>query len=812
LQAKQPKSKIQDGEAMFKNYLKIALRNLLRHKGYSFINVAGLAVGITCCLLILLFVQDELSYDRYHEKADRIYRLIVENQAEGKTFNNAISSAPMVPALLRDYPEIESAARFYPVDASVLVSYGDKRFYEEHFFYADAAAFEVFTFPFIKGDPKTALAEPYTVVLTEAMARKYFGVENPLGKILKLNMERDYLVTGVIQNVPKNSHLHFDFLASFQSLESILGEALQSWTYNPFFSYLLLPRDYAYRELDQKIAPLFEKNIGEQLQSLGWRLRPMLQPLTDVHLHPLGNEHGAPGDKRYVYIFSAIALFILVIACINFMNLATARSEMRAREVGMRKVLGSQQRQLVLQFIGESVFMALLATLIAAVLIELLLPAFNAIANRELAIDYRHNWPFVAGLLALTLFVGVIAGSYPAFFLSAIKPVEVFKSRAATGWRSFLSRQALVVFQFGISIILMIGTAVVYSQLDYMRNNKLGYDQEQVVVVPIKDSGLLAQRQIFKQALLQNAAISHVTYTSRYPGIGTFGTVAQRPDRPDVQVTDMKVLLTDVDYIETLNITLLAGRSFSEEMDTGAARAVILNQTAARALSWSAPAEAVGKIINALGNRSGIVIGVVKDFNFQTQHMRMQPLLLTPAPDRYAYAMMRIAAHDIGGTLEQIESAWAAFAPAWPFDYLFLDQNFDKQYRAEQRLGKIFGAFGGIAIFIACLGLFGLASFTAGRRTREIGIRKVLGATAPGVVQLLSREFVKLVLVANVIAWPVAYVVMNKWLQDFAYRIEMSWTVFAFAGGMALLIALLTVSTQAIKAALANPVEALRYE
>ncbi len=797
---------------MFKNYLKIALRNLLRHKGYSFINVAGLAVGITCCLLILLFVQDELSYDRYHEKAERIYRLIVENQAEGRIFNNALSSAPMVPALLRDYPEIESAVRFYPVDASVLVSHEDKRFYEERFFYADAAVFEVFTFPFIRGNPQTALVEPYTVVLTEATAHKYFGEEDPLGKILKLNLERDYLVTGVIKDVPNNSHLHFDFLASFQSLESILGEALQSWTFNPFFSYLLLPRDYPYRELDQKIASLFEKNIGEQLQSLGWRLRPLLQPLAGAHLHPLGNEYGAPGDIRYVYIFSAIAFFILVIACINFMNLATARSEMRAREVGMRKVLGSPQRQLVLQFIGESVLMALIATLFAVVLIELVLPYFNAIANRELAIDYASNWPFVAGLLALTLFVGVLAGSYPAFFLSAIKPLEVFRSRTATGLRSFLSRKALVVFQFGISIILMIGTFVVYNQLDYMRDKKLGYDQEQVVVVPIKDAGLLGQRQTFKHALLQNPAISHVSFTSRYPGIGTWGTVARRLDRTDIQVTDMKVLLTDFDFIETLNIALIAGRSFSEDLDAGATRSVILNETAARALGWSAPEEAVGQTINALGNRSGTIVGVVKDFHFQTLHMGMQPLLLTPEPDGYAYAMLRIAAHDMSGTLENIKTAWAAFAPQWPFDYLFLDQNFDKLYRSEQRLGKIFGAFGGIAVFIACLGLFGLASFTTGRRTREIGIRKVLGATATGIVQLLSREFVKLVLVANLIAWPVAYFVMNTWLQDFAYRVEMGWWVFALAGGLALLIALITVSTQAVKAALANPVEALRYE
>ncbi len=797
---------------MLKNYLKIALRNLLRHKGYSFINIAGLAVGITCCLLILLFVQDELSYDRYHEKADRIYRLVVENEAEGRVFQNALSSAPMVPALLRDYPEIESAARFYPVDASVLVSHGDKRFYEARFFYADAAAFEVFTFPFIKGDPQTALSAPNTVVLTEEMAHKFFGQEDPLGKIIKVDLQRDYLVTGVIKNIPNNSHLQFDFLASFQSLESILGEALQSWTYNPFFSYLVLPRDYPHHELDQKIASLFEKNIAEQLQSLGWCLQPFLQPLTDIHLHPLGNELNAQGDIRYVYIFSAIALFILVIACINFMNLATARSEMRAREVGMRKVLGSQQRQLVAQFIGESVLMALIATLIAVVLIELLLPSFNAVANRELAIDYRNNPLFVTGLLALTLFVGVLAGSYPAFFLSAIKPLEIFKSRTASGWRGFLSRKALVVFQFGISIILMIGTVVVYNQLDYMRNKKLGFDQEQVVVVPIKDAGLLEQRQMFKHTLLQNPSVSRVTFTSRYPGIGTWGTVARRPDRADVQVTDMKVLLTDFDYIETLDIVLAAGRSFSPQMDADTTRDLILNETAARALGWSAPEEAVGKTVDYFRNRSGTIIGVVKDFHFQTLHMGMQPLLLTPAPNRYAYAMLRIAAHDIGGTLEHVKRAWTAFAPQWPFEYLFLDDNFGKQYQAEQRLGKIFGAFGFVAIFIACLGLFGLASFTAGRRTREIGIRKVLGATASGIVHLLSREFAKLVLVANVIAWPVAYFAMNKWLQSFAYRINLGWWVFALAGGLALLIALLTVSTQAIRAALANPVEALRYE
>ncbi len=796
---------------MFKSFVKIAVRNLLRHKGYSFINIAGLAVGITCCLLILLFVQDELSYDRYHEKAGRIYRLMVENQAEGRVFNNALSSAPMVPALLRDYPEINSAVRFYPVDASVLVSHADKQFYEERFFYADAAVFEVFTFPFLKGDPQTALTEPNTVVLTEEMAHKFFGQEDPIDKIIRVNQESKYLVTGVIKNNPNNSHLRFDFLASFASLDNILGEALNSWTYNPFFSYLLLPQNYPVHELDNKIASLFDRNIGEQLQTLGWRLRPFLQPLTEVHLHPLGNEHEAQGDMRSVYIFSAIALFILLIACINFMNLATARSEIRAREVGMRKVLGSRQRQLVAQFVGESILMAIMATFIAIVLIELILPSFNAIAHRELAVDYRSNWPFVAGLLGLTLFVGVLAGSYPAFFLAAIQPLEVLKSRTGAGLRNFLSRKVLVVFQFSISIILIIGTLVVYRQLDFMRNKKLGFNQEQVVVVPIKNAALLSQRKTLKNALLQNSTISRVTFTSRYPGIGTWGTVARRQDRPEVQVTDMKVFLADFDYIETLGITLAAGRSFSQQMDADTTRDLVLNETAVRALGWT-PEEAVGKTIDYFDNRNGTIVGVVKDFHFQTLHMGMQPLLLTLAPEGYGYAMMRIAAHDLGRTLDEIKRIWIGFAPEWPFDYLFLDDNFGKQYRAEQRMGKIFGAFGAIAIVIACLGLFGLASFTAGRRTREIGIRKVLGATASGIVHLLSREFVKLVLIANLLAWPVAYLIMNQWLQDFAYRVGINWWVFALAGGLALIIALLTVSTQAIKAALANPVEALRYE
>jgi putative ABC transport system permease protein len=804
---------------MLKSYLKVALRNLLRYRSYSFINVAGLAVGITCCLLILLFVQDELSYDRYHEKGDRIYRLVVEHQTEGGAFLNALSSAPMVPALLRDYPEIKNAVRFYPADASVLVSHEDKQFYEERFFFVDAAVFEVFTFPFIKGDPRTALTEPNTVVLTEEMAHKFFGQEDPIDKIIRINQESKYLVTGVIKNIPKNSHLHFDFLASFASLESVLGEALNSWTFNPFFSYLLLPQNYPAHELENKMASLFDRNIGEQLRALKWGMQPFLQPLADVHLHPLGNELEAQGDIRYVYIFSAIALFILLIACINFMNLATARSEIRAREVGMRKILGSQQQQLVAQFVGESILMAVIATLIAIVLIELILPYFNAIANRELAIDYRNNWPFVASLFGLALFVGVIAGSYPAFFLAALPPLEVLKSLSsarkggfgAAGLRSFFSRKVLVVFQFGISIILIIGTFVVYAQLDYMRNKKLGFNQEQVVVVPIKHAELLDQRKVLKHELLQNPAIARVTFTSRYPGIGTWGTVMRR-DEAGPQVLDMKVLLTDFDYIETLGIALVAGRSFSPEMDADTARALIFNETAVRDLGWKTPEEAVGKTIDYFGNLNGTIIGVVKDFHFQPLQVRMQPLMMTLAPEEYGYAMMRIAAHDLASTLDDIKRIWTGFAPEWPFDYLFLDDNFDKLYRAEQRLGKIFGGFGAIAILIACLGLFGLASFTAGRRTREIGIRKVLGATASGIVRLLSREFVKLVLVANVIAWPVAYFAMNKWLQHFAYRIDLRWQVFALAGALAVMIALLTVSTQAVKAALANPVEALRCE
>ena len=799
---------------MLRNYVTVALRSLRKYNAYTAINLAGLAVGMACCLLIYLYVQDELSYDRYHENADRIYRLAVDWETPDRTYPNALTSAPMGPQVLADYPEVQAAVRFFPTGRDVLVRYDEKRFYEPRVFYADASVFDVFSFNVFRGNAATALTAPNTIVLTETMAHKYFGNEDPIGKTVRLDNQWDYQVTGVMQDVPEASHFHFDFLASFSSLEAIMGDGLQQWMNNPYYTYLLLPDGYAAPALEAQFPTMVETYVGEVLQrnNLNWRV--WLQPLTAIHLYPLGNEIEGGSSMTSVYLLSAIALFLLLIACINFTNLATARATLRAKEVGVRKVVGAQRGQLVRQFLGESLLLTVFALGLALALVALALPAFNALVDRTLTLSW--SGALLGSLAALVLLVGVISGSYPAFFLSSFHPLAMMKGwlgKKTQGASRTRLRSTLVVFQFSISVILMVATLMVYKQLHFMKDKKLGLAPEQVVTVPVRDQSLLAQADALKREMVQLPGVQHVAFSSRKPGTGAAGTSVQRQGAvDDGTIHSMKYMFVDEDFIPTLDITLASGRNFSEDFPTDAEDAVVINAKAAEDLGWANPEEAIGQPILWRGRVNATIVGVVENFHFQPMHVFMQPLVLRLADQGASYMLLRMAAADVTPTLAAMQDAWGSIAPDWPFVYTFLDQDYQALYQTEERFGKIFSVFTFLALFIACLGLLGLATFMVERRTKEMGIRKVLGASGNHIILLLSKDFARLVLIANVIAWPLAYYGLQTWLENYPFRTSITVWVFAIAGGGALLIACLSILYQALRASRSNPVEALRYE
>ena len=785
---------------MIKNYIKIALRNLTRHKGYSLINIAGLAIGMACCILILLWVQDELSFDRFHENADSIYRVIQDIKFSDHSTTWAITQGPLGPSLKEDFPEIVNFTRV--TGRRFRLAYQDNSF-DEVLGMADGSIFEMFTFPLVEGDPQTALSDPHSIVLTEEMARKYFGDEHPIGKVLKADDEYDFLVTGILEEFPLNSHFRYDFLIPF-----IFGRELKytvdNWRNSQFSTYVQIQEGIPYQEVVQKISGyLYEKPTIEKDAKLN------LQPLGRIHLHSNYEFDRPHGDITYVTIFSLIAFFILLIACINFMNLTTARSANRAREVGMRKVAGAYRRDLVRQFFGESILLAFIALIFAVGIVYLLLSVFNELAAKELSFEISGNIQTLSVLAGVALITGIIAGSYPALFLSAFQPADVLKGTLFSSNRGATFRKVLVVLQFSLTILLIVCTTIVYNQMNFMRNRKLGYDKEYLVYAVLRGD-MRQQFDVVKEELLKNPNILAVTSSGTLPTYGyNFSNSLWRWEGqdPDEEIL-MRASFIDYNYFETLGLDIIEGRSYSKQFSTDPTEALIVNEEAVKVMGMESP---LGKQLG-IGDNQAKIIGVVKNYHFRSLKQEIEPLILILNPSNCWALFAKLSSEDVSKTIGYMEKVWGEFASGYPFNYRFMDEAIDNLYHAEQQIGTLFRYFTILAIFISCLGLFGLASFMAEQRTKEIGIRKVLGATVSNVLLLLSKEYAKWVLFANIIAWPVAFYVMNRWLQAYAYRINIAVWSFVFAAVLALAIALFTVSYQAVRAATANPADALRYE
>ena len=810
---------------MIRNYFKTALRNLWKNKGFSAINIVGLAIGLATCLLILIFVMDELSYDRYNKNVDRIYRLDGEIKFGGNHFILAVAPAPAGPTLLREYPEVLKEVRFR-MNGGRLVKKGNQNIKEESVVMADSTLFDVFTLPMIAGDPHTALKDARTVVITEKMAKKYFDATNVVGRTLMMNDSIPYKVTGVIQDIPAQSHFHFDFFLSLTESEEA-KRSEDAWFSNNFNTYLLLregtdPTTFAAKFnrgiITRYIAPLLRSAVNISVDDFfkaGNTVGFSLTPLTAIHLHSNKDaELGANGNIQYVYIFSAIAAFILLIACVNFMNLSTARSANRAKEVGIRKVLGSLRGNLISQFMIESVLVSFLAMLLALGLAYLLLPVFNQLSAKHMEIGlFSRPW-LLPAMLLLVFIVGLLAGSYPALFLSAFRPILVLKGHVASGFKTSWLRNSLVVFQFCISIFLLVGTAVIYRQLQYIHDRELGFNRDQVLVIN-NPYVMGSEAKVFKEKLLHLPGVEGATMTGFLPTSDNRNddAIFMSPDLDIKKSISMQTWPVDDEYIPVLGMKMVEGRNFSKDFLTDSS-AVILNEAAVRLMQGQKPLESKLYEIDDIKTkkqREYHVIGVVKDFNFNSLREVVTPVMLFLRRDNGRLAL-RVHSSNIHRLVRQMEDEWRKMAPSQPFSYIFMDEEFNNIYLSEQRMGGISLSFSLLAIFIACLGLFGLTAYAAEQRTREIGIRKVLGATVGGIIRLLSRDFLRLVVVAMVIAFPLAWLAMHRWLQDFAYRITIGWEIFGVAALLAMGIALMTVSFQALKAALANPVTSLRRE
>jgi len=811
---------------LFKNYLKTALRNLIKHKGYSFINITGLAVGIMAFIMIMLNVRYELSYDRYHTKSGQIYRVATRGVLQDNEFDMAVSPAPVGAAFVEEIPGVVQSTRVrnfgYPVIRS-----NDKVFSEERWFNVDSTFFDVFDVEFIQGNPETALTQPNTVVLTKSTAERYYGMEDPMGRFMtdnNPNGPREYAVTGVIEDPPPNTHFHYDFLASLISYPQAASD--QIWVSNNFLTYIVLEKNTPPRQVEDEFpgmvlkyaAPQIKQFMGvswDQLAEQGADYRFYLQPLTDIHLHShLEYEVEPNGNIIYVRIFSAIAIFILIIACINFTNLATARSANRAREIGVRKTLGSNRLQLIHQFLTEAVILSFISFMIAIVLVRLLLGWYNNLLGIQLELNFLTDPVMLAGLVIMILLVGIVSGSYPAFYLASINPVKVLKGSAQSESRNSWLRSGLVIFQFTISIILFTGTMVVYRQLNYIQNKDLGYNKGNVVIVE-KTDDIGQQIEAFKRDLRQNPNISVVSNSTSLIGHNFGSTVHMIQGEPAENAILLSIFVSDHYYADAYELDIVKGRFYSPDRLADSTCAVI-NEAAAEAMGLDDP---IGRVLIRPGNTPensafSEIIGVVRDFHFQSLHEKIRPMVfaLFGSGGFGRYTAVRISQEDVPGTLAYIEEIWKKYAIDQTFEYVFLDEDFDQLYRTEEQTRQISTIFSILAILIACLGLFGLTSYTVEQRTKEIGIRKVLGASVANIYVLLSTDVIKLVMISTALSWPISFFIMRRWLENFVYRIDFSHLTFLIAGLAAFVIAQTTVTTQAVKAATSDPVRALKYE
>jgi putative ABC transport system permease protein len=807
--------------AMFKNYSIVAWRNLIKKKAYSFINIFGLGLGMACCLLIFMFVQDELSYDNYHEKKDRIYRVIHgERGADAKGASSTTpywvwGNAPAGPALQNDFPEIEKVVQFSG-RSDILLTYEDKMYQEDGIFFMDSTAFDVFTWPLLKGNPKTALTAPYSIVLTESTARKYFGDEDPMGKTLKGSESAgrsnpgDYTVTGVIADLPLNSHFRFNVLLSMSTFKNSIPEIFNEWGYVDFYTYFLVNEKFD-REAFKRKVPDFLARHKAYPES---RYTIDIEPLKDMYLRTKAERQpGETGSLANLYVFSIIGLFIVVIAMINFMNLSTARSMERGKEVGIRKSIGADRRSLIYQFLGESMIIVLFSTIIAIALVLLATPFMVDFTGKQLDVQRIITWQTLSVFLGMIVLIGVVAGSYPALVLSGFNPVLILKgiTRSHAGGAGL--RKVLVVFQFTLSIALIAGTMIVYFQMSHLLDRDLGFDKEQMLVLDYNYDGQVNEKsEVLKSELQKKPSILSVAFSRSVPGsyFPHAGTEIEKPDG-QMEMQGQPIFQVGLDFVTHFGLKLVAGRTYSREFPTDSTQAIIINEAAAKQYGYTNPADVVGKKFRQWG-REGTVIGVVRDFNYTSLHSNIAPLTLPFVAYNSRYMSLKVKSENIDETIEAVGKVWRELAPHRPFLYSFLNEDFNRQYKSEFMFRKLFTVFACLAIFIACLGLLGLATYTAEKRTKEIGIRKVLGADVKNIISLLSKDFILLVLIAVVIATPISWYAMNKWLEGFAYKMEIQPWIFVLSGCIALLIAVFTISYQSVKSAVVNPVSSLRSE